>query len=115
MLDWPLQKGHCEVKLLNQIGDNDHHIERGVYQEKGHDKVISGSKVTCGERSNPFMWGSNQFISHDHLLKKLLHVSTSKMILYSFKLIIDYPRSVVINAYGVMQIARMSCTLLKNT
>jgi len=70
MLDWPLQKGHCEVKLLNQIGDNDHHIERGVYQEKGHDKVISGSKVTCGERSNPFMWGSNQFISHDHLLKR---------------------------------------------
>ena len=61
-LRWPL-KGHCEVKLLNQISNNEHHLGNGEYQDKGHKRVPSG------ERCRYNMWSSYQFISHEHLHK----------------------------------------------
>jgi len=61
-LRWPL-KGHCEVKLLNQISNSEHHLGNGKYRGDGH------KRVTSGERSSYYMWCSYQFISHEHLHK----------------------------------------------
>ena len=78
---WPLQ-GHCEVKLLNQISNSEHHLGNGYYRDGGHKRVISGKRSGC------YMWYTYQFISHDHL-HQIMHshayVSTSKMIVSSFK------------------------------
>ena len=40
-LRWPV-KGHCEVKLLNQIGNSEHHLGNGEYQDDGHNRVTKG-------------------------------------------------------------------------
>ncbi|XP_065887461.1 TNF receptor-associated factor 3-like isoform X1 [Dysidea avara] len=61
-LRWPL-KGHCEMKLLNQISNSEHHLENGRYQDNGH------KRVTSGERCSYAMWFSIKFISHEHLQK----------------------------------------------
>ncbi|XP_065888405.1 TNF receptor-associated factor 4-like [Dysidea avara] len=61
-LRWPL-KGHCEVKLLNQISNSEHHLGNGEYWDDGHKRVPSG------ERCRYKMWSSHQFISHEHLHK----------------------------------------------
>ncbi|XP_065916908.1 paramyosin-like [Dysidea avara] len=61
-LRWPL-KGHCEVKLLNQISNSEHHLGNGKHQDSGH------MRVTSGERSTKYMWYSNQFISNEDLHK----------------------------------------------
>jgi len=37
-LRWPL-KGHCEVKLLNQISNSEHHLGNGTYRNFGYRKV----------------------------------------------------------------------------
>ncbi|XP_065887463.1 TNF receptor-associated factor 3-like [Dysidea avara] len=60
-LRWPL-KGHCEVKLLNQISNSEHHLGNGNYQDSGHKRATSGYKRSC-------MWYTNQFISYEHLHK----------------------------------------------
>jgi len=61
-LRWPL-KGHCEVKLLNQISNSEHHIGNGTYQDGGH------KRVTRRERSYHAMWYTHQFISYKYLHK----------------------------------------------
>ena len=61
-LRWPL-KGHCEVKLLNQISNSEHHLGNGKYQDSDH------KRVTSRERSGWFMWYSFQFISNEDLHK----------------------------------------------
>ncbi|XP_065917309.1 hyaluronan mediated motility receptor-like [Dysidea avara] len=61
-LRWPL-KGHCEVKLLNQISNSEHHLGNGKHQDNGH------KRVTIGERSHYFMWYTHQFISNEDLHK----------------------------------------------
>jgi len=61
-LRWPL-KGHCEVKLLNQISNSEHHLRDGIYGVKGH------KRVTCGASSGFYMWHSHDFISNEHLQK----------------------------------------------
>ncbi|XP_065888321.1 TNF receptor-associated factor 5-like [Dysidea avara] len=61
-LRWPL-KGHCEVKLLNQSSNSEHHLGNGKYWGNGHKRVI------YGERNVFSMWYTNQFISHEHLHK----------------------------------------------
>ena len=40
-LRWPV-KGHCEVKLLNQISNSEHHLGNGEYQDDGHNRVTKG-------------------------------------------------------------------------
>ena len=67
-LRWPL-KGHCEVKLLNQSSNSEHHLGNGKYQNIGHKRIASGPVVTIGERCNFYMWYSNQFIPYEHLHK----------------------------------------------
>ncbi|XP_065888341.1 TNF receptor-associated factor 3-like [Dysidea avara] len=61
-LRWPL-KGYCEVKLLNQISNSEHHLGNGEYWDDGHKRVFSG------ERGWYYVWYSTQFISHEHLHK----------------------------------------------
>ena len=61
-LRWPL-KGHCKVKLLNQISNSEHHLGNGYYQDNGH------KRVTSEEMNGWYMWFSTQFISHQHLHK----------------------------------------------
>ena len=61
-LKWPL-KGHCEVKLLNQISNSEHHVRNGEYVTDGH------MRVTSGESSIWYMWCSYQFISNKDLHK----------------------------------------------
>jgi len=59
-LRWPL-KGHCEVKLLNQISNSEHHLGSGQYYYGGsHKQVIIGSHD---------MWCSYHFISNQELHK----------------------------------------------
>ena len=50
-LRWPL-KGHCEVKLLNQISNSEHHLVNGEYKDDGHKRVTSGKSNTW------YMWYS---------------------------------------------------------
>ncbi|XP_065917607.1 uncharacterized protein [Dysidea avara] len=61
-LRWPL-KGHCEVKLLNQISNSEHHLGNGTYGDRCH------WRVTSGERSSYYMWSSGKFISNEDLHK----------------------------------------------
>ena len=61
-LRWPL-KGHCEVKLLNQISNSEHHLGNGEYLDRGRKRVTSGEM--CGYN----IWDSSQFISHGNLHK----------------------------------------------
>jgi len=61
-LRWPM-KGHCEVKLLNQIINSEHHSGDGKYVDIGH------KRVTRGERSRYYMWYSHTFIFNDYLHK----------------------------------------------
>ena len=61
-LRWPL-KGHCEVKLLNQISNSEHHLGNGKCVDVGH------KRFTSRERSDYYMWYSNQFISNEDLHK----------------------------------------------
>ena len=61
-LRWPL-KGHCEVKLLNQISNSEHHLGNGEYDDDGH------KRVTSRERSRFYMWYNLQFISNEDLHK----------------------------------------------
>jgi len=63
-LKWPL-KGCCEVKLLNQISNKEHHFGNGKHTDDGQ------KRVTKREKSNTFMWYTHQFISN-----KLLHKIT---------------------------------------
>ena len=59
-LRWPL-KGRCEVKLLNQISNNEHHLGNGQYYYGGsHNQVIIGSHD---------MWCSYHFINNQELHK----------------------------------------------
>ena len=67
-LKWPL-KGHCEVKLLNQSSDNEHHSRKGKYEYSGHQRVTNGYMVTSGERNGWSVWYSHQFISNEDLYK----------------------------------------------
>ncbi|XP_065920304.1 TNF receptor-associated factor 4-like [Dysidea avara] len=55
-LKWPL-KGQCEVKLLNQISDDEHHSRSTAY-----DMDVS-KKVTKRERSEYYMWYDPNFIT----------------------------------------------------
>ena len=65
-LCWPL-KGHCEVKLLNQISNSDHYLGSGINQDDG-DRVNSYLyAVISRDKSSRHIWCSNQFISHDRL------------------------------------------------
>ena len=57
-LKWPLN-GHCEVKLLNQISNSEHHLGKGKYQVSGHQKITGGA---C-------MWYSERFISSEDIHK----------------------------------------------
>ena len=61
-LKWPLN-GQCEVKLLNQISNNDNYSITGHYFECGH------KMVTAGERSGNYMWSSANFINEEDLHK----------------------------------------------
>ena len=61
-LRWPL-KGCCEIKLLNQISDSEHHLGKGQYQNIGH------RRVTSGIMSEGPLWFSVQFISSKDLQK----------------------------------------------
>ena len=61
-LRWPLE-GHCEVKLLNQISNREHHLGNGEYQDVGHERVTSKERCTYN------MWNSHEFISHEDLHK----------------------------------------------
>ncbi|XP_065887470.1 TNF receptor-associated factor 3-like [Dysidea avara] len=61
-LRWPL-KGNCEVKLLNQISNSEHHLGNGQYRDNGH------KRVTSAERNSYPMWYTNQFIPREHLQK----------------------------------------------
>ena len=61
-LRWPL-KGHCEVKLLNQISNSERNLGNGEYWGSGH------KRVTRGERCGYYMWYTFLFISHEHLHK----------------------------------------------
>ncbi|XP_065916952.1 TNF receptor-associated factor 3-like [Dysidea avara] len=59
-LRWPL-KGHCEVMLLNQISNSEHHLGNGKYQDDGHKRVTSEERM--------YMWYTYQFISNKDLHK----------------------------------------------
>jgi len=61
-LRWPLN-GRCEVKLLNQISNSDHHLHNGTYEDRGH------KRVTSMERNYQPVWCSRYFISLDGLQK----------------------------------------------
>ena len=61
-LRWPMV-GICEVKLLNQTSNTQHHIGYGKYQSDGCRRVSSG------EVSRYPMWYTNQFISNKELHK----------------------------------------------
>ncbi|XP_065915323.1 TNF receptor-associated factor 3-like [Dysidea avara] len=61
-LKWPLN-GQCEVKLLNQISNNENYSVTGHYFESGH------KRVTAGERSGHYMWSSANFIDEEDLHK----------------------------------------------
>jgi len=66
-LRWPM-KGHCEVKLLNQVSNSEHHLGNGKYNDdNGHKRVTNMIK---NDRS---VWYSWKFVSHD-----LLYKSTQK-------------------------------------
>ncbi|XP_065887553.1 TNF receptor-associated factor 3-like isoform X2 [Dysidea avara] len=67
-LRWPL-KGHCEMKLLNQISNSEHHLGNGEYQDDYRKRVTSGVVVSSGEKANYPMWYTLQFISREHLHK----------------------------------------------
>ncbi|XP_065891672.1 TNF receptor-associated factor 2-like [Dysidea avara] len=59
-LHWPLS-GHSEVKLLNQLSDSEHYIEKGVDYEDGCKKVVDR------ERSSLVMWYSHCYIKNEDL------------------------------------------------
>jgi len=61
-LTWPLQ-GKFEVKLLNQIGDCEHHSKILAYDN--HTKT--SCRVIEGDRSGG--WGFSMYFSHDNLQK----------------------------------------------
>lgn len=62
-LTWPL-KGHCEIKLLNQISNSDHYVSHdGKYWDYGHKRVT----IASWEISNYYMWLSERFISTEDL------------------------------------------------
>ena len=58
-LEWPL-KGHCGVKLLNQIGNNKHYVGIGEYFTNGNERITSGEKI---------LWYSTHFITYEDLHK----------------------------------------------
>ena len=60
-LKWPL-KGHCEVKLLNQVSNSEHFLGVGQYIDIDHDRI---TKQKGGEP----MWYSTKFISKVKLCK----------------------------------------------
>ena len=60
-LRWPLN-GHCEVKLLNQIGDSKHHFTVV-------NKNSVGYRVYSGERSKNCLCYRHDFISNEDLHK----------------------------------------------
>ncbi|XP_065913857.1 TNF receptor-associated factor 2-like [Dysidea avara] len=61
-LKWPL-KGRCEVKLLNQINNSEHHLETGNYCDHGC------NRVNIGERSTTYLWYKDKFICDADLHK----------------------------------------------
>ncbi|XP_065887532.1 TNF receptor-associated factor 2-like [Dysidea avara] len=42
-LRWPL-KGHCEMKLLNQISNSEHHLGNGRHKGDAHERITSGER-----------------------------------------------------------------------
>jgi len=65
-LRWPL-KGHCEIRLLNQNNNCEHHLGKGTYYDWGHERVTSGVIVDSVERNHYPIWYSDQFISNKDL------------------------------------------------
>ena len=61
-LRWPMV-GHCEVKLLNQTSNSQHHVGVGKYQADGC------RRVNDEEISHYPLWYTNQFISNVELHK----------------------------------------------
>jgi len=53
----------CEVKLLNQISNNENYSVTGRYFESGH------KRVTTGEKSSHYVWSSANFINEEDLDK----------------------------------------------
>ena len=62
---WPL-RGKFEIKLLNQIGDSEHHSGTVTYGDNTSDKykskITETDRATCG-------WGEPKFISNGNLHK----------------------------------------------
>jgi len=67
---WPL-KGHCEVKLLNQINDSEHYLSTGKISYNGHESYAT--RVNKGTTSE-YMWSSENFISY----KELTNITTTR-------------------------------------
>jgi len=63
-LKWPL-RGKCEMKLLNQISDSQHHSGTVTFNDDTTGN--SDKRVTEGERAQG--WGHHQFISNKNLYK----------------------------------------------
>lgn len=63
-LKWPL-KEHCEVKLLNQISDSEHHSARVSY----NGGTIGGNRIHKDERGRDCVCFCHHFISYEDLHK----------------------------------------------
>ena len=61
-LKWPLKR-QCEVKLLNQINNSEHHLETGNHCDHGC------NRVNIGERSTNFLWYKDKLICDADLHK----------------------------------------------
>jgi len=70
---WPL-KGHCEVKLLNQINDSEHYVGTGELNYNGHESYTTRENK---QTTNAYMWSSTSFISY----KELENVTTTRQYL----------------------------------
>ena len=60
---WPL-KGHCEVKLLNQINDSEHYLGTGELNYNGHESYATRANKWTKDQ---YMWSSKEFISYEEL------------------------------------------------
>ena len=65
-LKWPL-KGHCEVKLLNQISNSEHHLGSGACNGQKINNLLYAAII--GTDIYRLIWCSACFISHDRLHK----------------------------------------------
>ena len=61
---WWLLKGHCEVKLLNQINDSEHYLGTRELNYNGHESYATRAST---QTIHQYMWSSRKFISYEEL------------------------------------------------